>query len=77
MTYTNDDSADILNPHIDFNNDRIEHYNTVFSVYFHTYHPDHPNQIVRIVFIGCSRKAINDYYHREKNYKIFKQHLKQ
>ena len=77
MTYTNDDSADILNPHIDFNNDRIEHYNTVFSVYFHTYHPDHPKKIVRIVFIGYSRKAINDYYHREMNYKIFKQHLKQ
>ena len=77
MTYCNNDTPNLLNPHIDFQNDRTEHYNTVFSIYYHTYHPDHPNQIVRVVFIGYSRKAIHDYYLREINYKLYKHHLRQ
>jgi len=62
MTYCNNDTSNLTNPYMDFQNDQIKHYKTVFSIHYHTYDPDHPNQIICVVFIGYSRKVIHDYY---------------
>lgn len=75
MTFCNSHNPDLLSNHIDSLNDRIENYNSVFAIYFHTYHPTKPDNIVRVVFIGYSRKAIHDYYIRENNFTVYKEHL--
>ena len=76
MTHCNKESPDLLHNHIDFLNDCTENYNGVFSNYFYSYHPMHPETTVRVVFIGYSRRSIHDYYYnRENNYKTFKDHL--
>lgn len=75
MTFCNSHEPDRLLNHIDSLNDRIENFNSVFAIYFHTYHPTKPDNIVRVVFIGYSRKAIHDYYKRENNCEVYKKHL--
>ena len=65
----------LLAPHIDQFNCATKGYNMVFSVYFHTNHPEKENTLVRVVFIGYSRRQMNEYFQRLSLRKIFKENL--
>ena len=76
MTYCGKgvEEVDLLNVHIDSMNCRDTLYNMVFSIYFHTRHPE-TSQWLRVVFIGYSRKSIGDYFRRLNKRKQLKEHL--
>ena len=65
----------LLAPHIDQFNCASKGYNMVFSVYFHTNHPSKKNTLVRVVFIGYSRRQMNEYFQRLSLRKKFKENL--
>jgi len=54
-------TVDLLKPHIDSQNCRDDSYNVVFSVYF--YYQSTQWDLIRVVFVGYSRKSIGDYFH--------------
>ena len=58
--------SELLKPHIDRLNCPNKGFNVVFSVYFHVpyTHKNKKKDMVRLVFIGYSRKSISDYYKR-------------
>ena len=65
----------LLVPHIDQFNCKEEGYNMVFSVYFHAKHPTKDNTIVRIVFIGYTRRQMHEYFQRLSLRNVFKKNL--
>ena len=78
MTYCdtkNENNTELLKPHIDSQNCRDCSYNVVFSVYFYYRPTTDPSNLIRVVFVGYSRKSIGDYYRRLKRRTLFKEHL--
>ena len=65
----------LLAPHIDHFNCKTKGYNMVFSVYFHAKHPTKKNTIVRVVFIGYSRRQMQEYFHRISLRHVLKKNL--
>ena len=66
-------NLDLLKPHIDSQNCRDDSYNVVFSVYFYFQTTQH--DLIRVVFVGYSRKSIGDYFRRFQRRTLFKEHL--
>ena len=75
MSYVSSPDRHLLIPHIDHFNCSQDGYNIVFSVYFHTMHPTKENTLVRVVFIGYSRKSLLDYMNRLSLREVCKDHL--
>ena len=73
ITFNNQDEQ-LLKLHLDRLNCPHKGFNAVFSVYF-TVPYDDTGKLVRLVYLGYSRKSISDYYLRLNKRALFKQHL--
>ena len=65
----------LLKNHVDRLNCPNDGFNAVFAVYF-TVPYDEKGKMVRLVYVGYSRKSISDYYARLDKRNLFKKHLK-
>ena len=66
----------LLKLHLDRLNCPKDGFNAVFAVYF-TVPYDEKGKMVRLVYVGYSRKSISDYYLRLDKRSLFKNHLKE
>ena len=75
MTYYDRDSDVKLRNHIDRFNCDSDGFNAVFGIYFHTVHPENKEKIIRVVYLGYSRKSIFQCMHRLEKENEFRKSL--